>query len=96
MVKVRPTEAEFAELKRKNVEKTREAVKRICEEQGWDPAQTSFHASNMDGCYCACPEGPCQHTWDGPEWISEDRCTASATCSLCGATAFSHDLRCAP
>lgn len=49
-----------------------------------------------DACYCACPEGPCEHKWDGEVWESEDRCASSATCSRCGTTAMSHSLRTGP
>ena len=54
---------------------------------------------NPHSCYCACgsePRGPCEHTWDGPEWISEDECASSVTCSRCGMTAMSHDMRYGP
>ena len=40
--------------------------------------------------------GPCEHKWDGPDWESEDGCACSVTCSLCGCTAMSHDMRNAP
>lgn len=89
----RPTDAEFEELKRKRDESVREQVATFVAEQGWDPAQTAFHASHMHGCYCACPEGPCQHVWDGPEEEGDNY--SSATCSRCGTSAMSHDMRCA-
>lgn len=56
------------------------------------------HCADSDdsACYCACPDGPCEHTWDGPEWQSQDGCQSSATCSRCGATALHHDLRVMP
>lgn len=93
----RPTEAEFEELKRKRDEALRATVVAICEKQGWDPAQTSFHASHMSGCYCACPGGPCQHVWDGPEVTSDAEDLgywSSGSCSRCGAVAMHHDVRC--
>lgn len=93
-MKPRLTDAEFEELKRKRNEATREMVKKLCEEQGWDPTKTSFHASHSDGCYCACPDGPCQHQWDGPDYIEEGM--VSVTCSRCGAPAIYHDMRVGP
>ncbi len=54
---------------------------------------------NPNACYCACgsePRGPCEHKWDGPDWESEDSCACSVTCSRCGMTAMSHDLRAGP
>ena len=95
-MKPRPTDAEFDELKRKRDESVRATVQRICEEQGWDPAKAHVHASHTGGCYCACPDGPCQHVWDGLEYLSEDECLSSVTCSRCGAVAAYHDMRCAP
>lgn len=90
----RPTDEEFAELARKRDEAGAEAVRAACERMGWEPAKVAFHASHAGKCYCACPEGPCQHIWDGPEWADDN--SSSATCSRCGEVAMFHDLRCAP
>ena len=94
MTKPRPTEAEFDELKRKRDEAIRAIFEQACKEQRWDPAKTEFHFSSMGRCYCACPDGPCQHVWDGPEYTEE--CMSSTTCSRCGAIAAYHDMRCGP
>jgi hypothetical protein len=52
---------------------------------------------NPDACYCACGTGgPCEHKWDGPDWESIDGRAFSVTCSRCGCTAMSHDMRNAP
>lgn len=40
--------------------------------------------------------GPCEHTWDGPGYESPDDRVWSATCSRCGCTAMSHDMRFLP
>lgn len=92
----RPSDEEFDELKRKRDEAIRAIVKAVCEEEGWDASEVKFHSPDMSGCYCACPDGPCQHVWDGAQYTSEDECMFSATCSRCGAVAAYHDLRCAP
>jgi hypothetical protein len=76
-----PTEAEFEELKRKRDEATAAAVKAIAKEHGWDLSKVAYHASHAHGCYCACPE-----------WISEDQCGSSVTCSRCGEIAMYHDI----
>ena len=50
-------------------------------------------------CQCECrrePRGPCGHVWDGPDYLSEDKCLVSATCSRCGMTAFDHSMWTAP
>lgn len=95
-MKPRPTEAEFDELKRKRDEGLRAVVEATCKKMGWDPAKVGVHASHAGECYCACPDGPCQHVWDGPEWVSEDECGSSVTCSRCGEVAMFHDMRNAP
>lgn len=72
-----------------------EAHQRLAEELGisLDSMKSNF---NPNACYCACPAGPCEHKWDGEEYTSEDECCFSATCSRCGSTAMSHDLRVLP
>lgn len=92
--KPRPTEAEFDELKRKRDEAMAGVVDAVCAKQGWDRGKVTFHAHGFHGCYCACPEGPCQHVWDGPE--HSDDGMVSATCSRCGTVAAFHDMRCGP
>jgi len=43
-------------------------------------------------CRCGCPDGPCEHVWDGAMVeLDEWRCV-SVTCSRCGITAVSHSL----
>jgi len=95
-MKPRPTDAEFEELKRKRDASIAASIAKICAEQGWDPAATRVHASHSGECFCACPDGPCQHIWDGPAHVSDDECLHSTTCSRCGAVAAYHDMRCAP
>lgn len=99
-MKPRPTEAEFAELKRKRDEAMQSVVEAILKEHGVDTTTATVHFSHSQGCYCACPDGPCQHEWDGPEWTDDDGegggFSSSATCSRCGAIAMYHDMRCAP
>lgn len=41
-------------------------------------------------CSCKCPDGPCEHVWDG-EGV-EDELMSSVTCSRCGMAAISHDI----
>lgn len=94
MTKARPTDAEFDELKRKRDEVVEAVIVATCAEQGWDRGKVHTHVSHSNECYCACPEGPCQHIWDGPDF--EDDNTVSVTCSRCGAPAIFHDMRCAP
>lgn len=100
-LKPRPTDEEFAALARKRDEAVEALVVAVCEDEGLDRSKVLFHA-HFHGCYCACPDGPCQHVWDGPPRAvgleeGEDESLAagwSATCSRCGADAMSHSLRC--
>jgi hypothetical protein len=93
-MKPRPTDAEFDELKRKRDASIAASIDKLCVEKGWDRTKIGFHVSNAGHCYCACPEGPCQHIWDGPEETGDNY--SSATCSRCGCSAISHDMRCGP
>ena len=99
MTKPRPTEAEFDELKRRRDESIAAAAVAIYAEHGWDPREACLHVSGTGGCYCACPDGPCQHVWDGPEYTEEPEgggFMSSVTCSRCGAPAIYHGMRCMP
>ncbi len=72
------------------------SFKNIAEEHGV-PVETMKTTFNPNSCYCACGTGgPCEHKWDGPDYESEDGCCVSLTCSRCGITAMSHDMRYAP
>lgn len=98
-MKPRPTDAEFDELKRKRDESVAASVAAICKEHGWDPAEVKVNDCHSRGCYCACPDGPCQHIWNGPEYTEESEgggFMSSVTCSRCGAPAIYHDMRCGP
>jgi hypothetical protein len=95
MVKPRPTDEEFEELKRRRDEAIREMVEDVCKDLGWDPKEVQTSSCHSI-CYCACPDGPCQHIWDGPEYIGDEGCLFSSTCSRCGAVAAYHDMRVGP
>lgn len=59
---------------------------------GWN-VSGCMHNMN-DACYCACPNGPCEHTWDGPAFEGDN--LFSATCSRCGVLSFTHSMRVMP
>jgi hypothetical protein len=95
-MKPRPTEAEFDDLKRKRDEAINNMIDDICAKQGWDRSKVHAHVSGAGDCYCACPDGPCQHIWDGEDYQDEDEGWISATCSRCGTPAIHHDIRVLP
>lgn len=71
-------------------------TQKLAEEWGVAPERL-LGSFNPAACYCACSTGgPCEHKWDGPDWESDDSCAVSVTCSRCGTTAMSHDMRCLP
>lgn len=86
---------DFEALRAERNARVREFEKKLCDKLGWDHGsmKSSF---DPNACYCNCPAGPCEHTWDGPGYVSEDGCLSSATCSRCGTTAFSHHMRMMP
>ena len=50
-------------------------------------------------CLCRCPDGLCEHVWDGPVEESDTEgggFYSSATCGKCGMSAMSHDMWCGP
>ena len=98
-MKPRPTDAEFDELKRKRDESLAAVFKKIWDDAGVPEDQRRAHVSYGGGshaCYCDCPDGPCQHIWDGPDKEFDDGHGVSCTCSRCGALAFYHDMRVLP
>lgn len=96
-MKPRPTDAEFDALKKRRDDALQQIFEGVCKKEGLDPKETMFHASHSGGCYCACPDGPCQHIWDGPDGPEHtEEYMSSATCSRCGTVAMYHDMRCAP
>jgi hypothetical protein len=87
---------DFDELRRKRDEALNALFDAVCKEQGWDRSQVSAHISpDPRGCYCACPDGPCEHEFSG--WRDfEDGNGGEAICKKCGMGAMSHDMRCMP
>lgn len=62
------------------------------------PGATIAHVNWGGGtptCYCACPEGPCEHDFGG--WREfDDGLGGEAFCQRCGMGAMAHDERTAP
>ena len=86
---------DFEALRAARNARVQESMKKLADEHGV-PLQSLRSNFNPNACYCACPDGPCEHDWTGPEWVSEDQCCVSATCARCGTTAMSHSLRVGP
>ncbi|WP_457797588.1 hypothetical protein [Methylocystis sp. S23] len=67
----------------------------VCADRGWERENIGVHVSGAGECYCACPDGPCEHSFKG--WReAEDGCGGETVCQKCGMGAMSHSLRCGP
>ena len=59
-------------------------------------SEMRVHVSHRGGCYCACPDGPCEHQFAG--WreyeTPEGGLVGTTVCKLCGMDAMSYSLRC--
>lgn len=87
---------DFEALRAERNRKVMEAQQRLAAELDV-PLQSLRSNHNPNACYCACTSGgPCEHKWDGDGYESEDGLCWSATCSRCGYTAMSHDMRVLP
>lgn len=87
---------DFEALRAARNARVAERIRLMAEE--WDMPTTEITSTfNPMACYCACADGgPCEHKWDGEGWESADGLGWSATCSRCGMTAMSHDMRNGP
>lgn len=90
------TDPDFEALRAQRNERLLKRLQEVADQTGV-PLQDLRHTANFDACYCACSTGgPCEHKWDGEPWLSKDGTGWSTTCSRCGMTAMSHDMRFLP
>lgn len=87
------TTPDFDALRAKRNESVQASIQKLADEYGI-PVEQLSSSHNPNACYCACPDGPCEHKWDGAPYESEH--CRSVTCSRCGCTAMSHDMRTGP
>jgi len=86
---------DFAALRARRDEALRALVGDVARKWGCDPCDVRMHIS-PHGCYCACPDGPCEHEFAGwrafdPEF--DDGSGGERVCRLCGMGALTHTLR---
>lgn len=85
---------DFEALRAERNRRVMEHIQKMADEFGVPPSSLRSN-HNPDACYCACGSGgPCEHKWDG-EGVDFEH-GWSATCSRCGGTAMSHDMRVLP
>ena len=90
---------DFAALRAAREEARRRLVAWMADELGSDSRAVLVHFSGGSGCYCVCPDGPCEHEFEGSRDIldsDDDVVGGESFCSLCGMGAMSHSLRCGP
>lgn len=96
------TEAEFDALKAERAREIERVIRAVYERNGWPVSKLHAHVSyggGTDDCYCACPDGPCQHEFDGWRDILDDNeqpCGGEQFCRRCGMGSMVHSLRTAP
>ena len=89
-------EPNFESLRAERNRRVFEQHQKFADEHGV-PLQSLRSTFNTNSCYCACTSGgPCEHKWDGEGVEFDGGCGWSATCSRCGCTAMSHDMRVLP
>lgn len=82
---------DFEKLRRDRDAAINAIVDEVCARHGWDRSKASVHTPDC-GCYCACPDGPCEHEFSG--WREfEDGLGGETFCQKCGMGAMSHSLR---
>ncbi len=94
MTESKQEEPDFEKLRAERNAAAQTILEEFAKECGRDPTeiQSSF---NPNACYCACPDGPCEHNFEG--WrVFEDGRGGETVCSRCNMGAMSHSLRTAP
>jgi hypothetical protein len=90
------TDHDFDALRARRNDAVRATVEAVAVKWGV-PADFLLCSHDDAACYCACPAGPCEHDWTGPEReILDDRdrpCGFERTCARCGAGVMAHDVR---
>lgn len=90
------TEPDFKALRAERNKGVMEHFQKLADEIGV-PLSSLQSNYNPNACYCACTSGgPCEHKWNGKGVEFEGGRGWSATCSRCGGTAISHDMRAGP
>lgn len=75
-----------------------QVVRAVGQKLGADPDEpVTFHSRDYGSpCYCACPDGPCEHAFDGDRSLTDDEdriCGSEQFCSRCGTGALDHSMK---
>lgn len=91
MTRADKPQPDFDALRKERDEALRKLVDAVCEKHGWNRSEVTYSAS-PSGCYCACPDGPCEHEFGG--WREfEDGSGGEQFCPKCGTGSMSHSMR---
>ncbi len=86
---------DFEALRRQRNAEAEDIIRKLWARLGGDPDQAPVSTFDPEACYCACPDGPCEHDFQG--WREfEDGCGGEQVCDRCGTGAMSHSMRVAP
>lgn len=86
---------DFEALRADRNRKVQALAQDLVRKLGGDPTKPYFSTFDGHACYCACPDGPCEH--DFQDWRDlPDDTGGEAVCTRCGAGAMGHDMRFAP
>ena len=95
--RIKIVKPDFEALRAKRDAAWTEMVEKAALEWGTTPDKVQTFG-RPHGCYCACPDGPCEHQFAG--WSEyetpEGGLVGTTVCKLCGMDAISHDMRCGP
>ncbi len=90
------TKPDFAALRAERDAAIQRIAREVHIKLGGEPdASVTFHSCDFGGCYCACPDGPCEHEFGG--WREfEDGSGGEQVCAKCGIGAMAHSMRVLP
>lgn len=90
---------DFEALRAKRNVEVMQVIQASAERLGWPKDKPIYHNFDFSACYCACPEGPCEHDFQGWRDLHDDKGNVSGGetfCKRCGMGAMSHSLRTGP
>jgi hypothetical protein len=85
---------DFEKLREARDAQIEEVARAVRAKLGGDPLDPfTFHSRDYHSpCFCACPDGPCEHQFQGERQF-DDGLGSEQFCSRCGEGAMSHSMR---
>lgn len=82
---------DFEELRRKRRDVYEKCIQDICTKWGLGIEALRSQVLSNESCYCGCPEGPCEHLFQGWREFSDGN-GGEQFCERCGLGAMAHVL----